>query len=124
MLVENPDARLIDVRTEAEWRFVGVPVTAELGREPIFIEWTTYPDGQMNHRFIDQLKAAGVTEGNAAPLIFLCRSGQRSMGAAMAATDADLGPSYNVIEGFEGAPDADGHRGFEGWKAAGLPWRQ
>lgn len=124
LLASNPDAKLIDVRTEAEWRFVGVPVTEDLDREPIFIEWTTFPDGEMNHRFLSELQEAGPKPGDTAPLIFICRSGQRSIGAAVAATEADLGPSYNVLEGFEGIQDEHGHRGWQGWKAAGLPWRQ
>ncbi len=124
MLKENENAVLVDVRTEAEWRFVGVPDTAELGREPLFIEWVSYPDGERNHQFVAQLKEAGLEPGSDAPIIFLCRSGQRSIGSAVAATDAGLGPSYNVLEGFEGPTDADGHRGGIGWRAIGLPWRQ
>ena len=59
-----------------------------------------------------------------APLVFVCRSGVRSVAAAHAATAAGLGRSYNVIDGFEGGLDAEGHRGTTGWRAAGLPWRQ
>jgi len=124
ILTTNPDARLVDVRTDAEWRFVGVPDTSSTGKETLFIEWVNYPDGERNHQFAAQLKEAGLEPGSEAPIIFLCRSGQRSIGAAVAATDAGLGPSYNVLEGFEGATNEDGHRGWQGWRAAGLPWRQ
>jgi rhodanese-related sulfurtransferase len=124
LLTTNDDAVLIDVRTDAEWRFVGVPDTTGTGREPLFIEWVGYPDGERNHQFVAQLKAAGIEPGSGAPLIFLCRSGQRSIGAAVAATDAGMGPAYNILEGFEGATDEHGHRGWQGWRAAGLPWRQ
>ena len=57
-------------------------------------------------------------------MVFLCRSGNRSIGSAIAATEAGIGPSYNVLDGFEGNLDADGHRGTTGWKAVGLPWTQ
>ena len=124
LLRENPDAVLVDVRTDAEWKYVGVPDTSSLGRKTILIEWVSYPTGTRNDNFVDQLKEAGIAGGENAPVIFLCRSGQRSIGAAEAATAAGIGPSYNVLDGFEGGLDADGHRGAVGWRALGLPWRQ
>lgn len=124
LLRDNPDAVLVDVRTDAEWKYVGVPDTSALGKQPVLIEWVSYPHGARNDNFVDQLKEAGITGGEDAPVIFLCRSGQRSIGAAEAATAAGIGPSYNVLDGFEGALGADGHRGLVGWRAIGLPWRQ
>lgn len=124
LLRENPEAVLVDVRTDAEWRYVGVPDTTELDRRTVLIEWVGYPTGVRNDNFVDQLKEAGIAGGDDAPVIFLCRSGQRSIGAAQAATAAGIGPSYNVLDGFEGGLDADGHRGTQGWRALGLPWRQ
>lgn len=122
LLQSNPDAVLVDVRTHAEWQYVGVPDTSAIDRPTRLIEWVSYPDGARNTDFVDELKAAGV-DGDR-PVVFLCRSGQRSIGAAEAATAAGIGPSYNVLDGFEGATDADGHRGAVGWRAVGLPWRQ
>ncbi len=121
LLRENPDAVLVDVRTDAEWKYVGVPETSPIGRRTVFVEWVRYPNGARNENFVDQLKDAGVTGG---PIVFLCRSGHRSIAAAEAATAAGLAPSYNILEGFEGGLDAERHRGAEGWRAAGLPWRQ
>ena len=122
LLSEDPRAVLVDVRTDAEWKFVGVPDLSELNRDVVFIEWNTTA-GVRNERFVDDLLAAGITPGER-PVVFLCRSGNRSVGAAEAATAAGIAPSYNVSDGFEGGLDADGHRGHEGWRAAGLPWRQ
>ena len=125
LLETDERALLVDVRTEAEWRFVGVPDVAELGRAAAFIEWTRYPTGAVNAGFLAELAAAGVAPGDERPIVFLCRSGVRSVAAARTATAAGLGPAYNVLEGFEGPPDAAGHRGAAGgWRAAGLPWRQ
>jgi len=121
LLRDEPDAVLVDVRTEAEWKYVGVPETSSIGRRTVFVEWVRYPDGAPNESFVDDLRAAGIGNG---PVVFLCRSGQRSIGAATAATAAGLTPAYNILEGFEGALDGEGHRGTEGWRAAGLPWRQ
>ena len=114
-------AVLVDVRTHAEWSYVGVPLL-DAAHQPVLVEWQRYPDGRPNERFVDELRAAGVGEGM--PIYFLCRSGVRSIAAAEAAAAAGLGPAYNVLEGFEGPHDADGHRTVAGWKVAGLPWKQ
>ncbi len=124
ILRSNPKSVLVDVRTRAEWNFVGVPDTGDETRPTIFVEWTTYPDGEANHRFVQELLEAGIEPSAEAPVIFICRSGHRSIDAAVAATEAGIGPSYNMLDGFEGGLDEDGHRGHEGWKAAGLPWHQ
>ncbi|MEC3958607.1 rhodanese-like domain-containing protein [Nocardia sp. CDC153] len=125
LLRDNPDAVLVDVRTEAEWRFVGVPDTSEIGRPTALIEWVD-ATGTPNPRFVDQLKQALADRNpdSQAPVLFICRSGQRSIGAATAATTVGITPSFNVVDGFEGALDGQGHRGATGWRADGLPWRQ
>ena len=122
LLVSDEGAVLVDVRTDAEWRYVGIPDDAALDGRAALVEWVSYPSGQPNPRFLEQLADAGVTAGR--PVVFLCRSGVRSIAAARAATAAGLGPAYNVLEGFEGDVGPDGHRGHTGWRAAGLPWRQ
>ncbi|BBY27765.1 rhodanese-like domain-containing protein [Mycolicibacterium sediminis] len=122
VLVDNPEAVLVDCRTEAEWRFVGVADTSSLDRDVVYVEWNR-TDGTHNDGFVDDLVASGVTPGER-PVVFLCRSGNRSIGAAEAATEAGILPSFNVLDGFEGDVGPDGHRGATGWKAVGLPWRQ
>ena len=122
LLADDPQAVLVDCRTEAEWRFVGVPDTATLQRDVVYVEWNR-TDGSHNDGFVGDLQAAGVTAGER-PVVFLCRSGNRSIGAAEAATAAGIAPSYNVLDGFEGNLDSEGHRGSTGWKALGLPWKQ
>lgn len=121
-LEQDPTAVLVDVRTQAEWAYVGVPDLSALGRQAILVEWVGYPGGARNDGFVDQLLEAGIRAGTA--VYFLCRSGVRSMHAAQAATAAGLGPAYNIIDGFEGQLDGRHHRGVGGWKSAGLPWRQ
>ena len=122
MLTAHPDAVLVDVRTDAEWRFVGVPDISALGRDVVYVEWNR-TDGSHNDGFVDDLIASGVTPGER-PVVFLCRSGNRSIGAAESATAAGIAPSYNMLDGFEGNLDAQQHRGGTGWKAVGLPWVQ
>ncbi|WP_225726071.1 MULTISPECIES: rhodanese-like domain-containing protein [unclassified Nocardia] len=123
ILRENPEAVLVDVRTEAEWKFVGVPDTSSIDRPTVLVEWVD-SRGARNPEFAEELDKALAGRGADAPVVFICRSGQRSANAARVATSLGIEPSYNVLEGFEGGLDADGHRGSEGWRAAGLPWRQ
>ena len=122
LLTEDPFAVLVDCRTEAEWAYVGFPDLAVLQRRLVMAEWQTFPDGALNPRFVADLRRQGV--GDDAPVLFLCRSGHRSIGAAEAATAAGIAEAYNVLDGFEGPLDAAGHRGGAGWRAEGLPWRQ
>lgn len=111
-----PGAKLVDVRTRAEWDWVGrVPGAVE-------IEWQSYPSGNPNPSFMAQLKREVDCE---ALVLFLCRSGVRSDLAARIATKAGYLESYNVLEGFEGDKDALGQRNrIGGWRRAGLPWNQ
>ena len=123
LLRSRPDAVLVDVRTRAEWSYVGTPDLSELDRQVVLAEWVTFPDGARNPQFLQDV--AAVADNQDVPLVFLCRSGVRSIAAAEAATAAGYSAAYNVTEGFEGPPDASGHRGTAGgWKARGLPWRQ
>ncbi|MFI5714618.1 rhodanese-like domain-containing protein [Nocardia sp. NPDC051750] len=123
LLAENPDAVLVDVRTEAEWKFVGVPDTSPIAKPTLLVEWVD-ATGARNTEFLDQLRSALGDRPADAPVLFLCRSGQRSAHAADAATGAGIAPAYNISEGFEGHLDEFGHRGGAGWRAHGLPWRQ
>ncbi len=122
-LRRDPDAVLVDVRTDAEWNFVGLPDLSEAGKQPVLIPWQLYPSMQGNERFTEHLARAGVTPDS--KVFYLCRSGARSLAAGQAAQAAGFAHAFNVADGFEGPPDAEGHRGtVAGWKAAGLPWRQ
>jgi rhodanese-related sulfurtransferase len=123
LLADDPASVLVDVRTAAEWNYVGLPDLSSIGKQVIRLEWLTFPGSAVNSAFVDELQRAGVAKD--APVLFLCRSGQRSMAAATAATNAGYTRAYNIAEGFEGGLDAAGHRGGDsGWKALGLPWRQ
>jgi len=122
-LKADATARLVDVRTDAEWNFVGVPDLGTAGKQTVLIPWQVYPAMQRNGSFENDLKQAGLTPDN--KIYFICRSGARSMAAAEAARAAGFPHVFNVADGFEGPPDVQGHRGTTaGWKADNLPWRQ
>jgi len=116
LMRDQTKAVLIDVRSRAEWDFVGrVPGAVE-------IEWKSYPGMAPNTRFVDELTAKVPKDAVA---MFLCRSGGRSHETAATAARAGYAAAFNVLEGFEGDRDASGHRNsVGGWRAAGLPWTQ
>jgi len=116
LLQTLPGAKLVDVRTRAELDWVGrVP-------NSIAVEWNDWPAGARNPNFIVQLEQL---VDKRAVVMFLCRSGARSNGAAIAATQAGYPNAFNVLEGFEGDKDANGQRNrIGGWRVAGLPWVQ
>lgn len=123
VLRDEPDATLIDVRTDAEWSYVGVPDLTGLGKQPLLVSWQRFPDMAINAEFIEMLHRAGLSLD--AANLFICRSGVRSRAAALAMAAEGFSRCYNVAEGFEGDKDASQHRGTTGgWKAAGLPWIQ
>ena len=108
-------AVLVDVRSDAEREWVGfVPGAAA-------VAWKQWPGMAMNPAFDAGMQAA-VPPGMKA--VLLCRSGVRSIAAARRATELGL-EAYNILEGFEGDANADGHRGsVGGWRKLGLPWKQ
>ena len=125
--LQQPDAWLVDVRTNAEWAFVGQPDLSGRTNPLISLQWQMFPSMEVDPSFGDRLQAqlnhAGADQF--ANLYFLCRSGVRSRFAAQAATAMGYRNAFNVSEGFEGDVNAEGHRGkTNGWQAAGLPWRQ
>ena len=124
LLKSDPKAQLIDVRTTAEWSFVGRPDLSAVGRETHLVEWQMFPTMRPNPAFLaDAERAAGSAKDT--KILFLCRSGARSRTAAIAMTAAGYTRAYNIADGFEGDLDGDCHRGIHnGWKASGLPWKQ
>jgi rhodanese-related sulfurtransferase len=126
-LKDDPKAVLVDVRTRAEWAFVGVPDLSGIGKDLVLAEWQTFPDGRPAADFAQRLREAlevrGV--GKDDEVFFICRSGGRSRMAAEVMAAAGYRRCRNVAEGFEGPLDANRHRGqIAGWKAARLAWVQ
>ena len=128
-LKNDPDSALVDVRTQSEWTFVGVPDLTELRRKQIMVEWLTFPSMQINQAFVHQVEERFQGE-LPQTLYFICRSGSRSRSAAVlvARELSQKGKTVqciNVAEGFEGDLNQEGHRGtVNGWKHKGLSWKQ
>jgi rhodanese-related sulfurtransferase len=126
-LTSGPRSQLVDVRTRAEWTYVGIPDLGSIGKRAVLVEWQTFPDQTVDARFVErlagELKALGVQLND--DLYFICRSGSRSLAAARAMAEAGYQSCHNVACGFEGPLDDLRHRGtLRGWKASGLPWLQ
>ncbi|KUM02403.1 rhodanese-like domain-containing protein [Chromobacterium subtsugae] len=116
LLQSLPKTVLLDVRSHAEWQFVGTVPGA------VNIEWKSYPGMAANPNFLAQLTHQVDPE---AVLLVMCRSGARSDQVARLAAANGYSEVYNVLEGFEGDLDASGHRNsVGGWRQRGLPWMQ
>lgn len=127
LLKSEPKAQLVDVRSIAEWNFVGLPDLSSLGRSALTIEWSEYPSMARNEHFETQVAAELKARGAGAdtPIVFLCRSGVRSLAAAKALAAQGYSRCFNIAGGFEGDLDNNRHRGGRnGWKHAGLAWKQ
>jgi rhodanese-related sulfurtransferase len=108
-------ALLVDIRSDAEREWVGFVPGA------LAIAWKQWPGMALNPEFDARIQTASPDPKK---LLLLCRSGVRSIAAAQRATTLGL-EAYNILEGFEGNPDARGHRGIVGgWRFHGLPWKQ
>ncbi len=120
LIQDQPNALLVDVRSQMEFLFVGHPTGA------IHIPWIDEPDWTVNPHFVTQVRQAilgGAT--GAAIILLICRSGVRSLEAGQTLVDAGLKQVYNVAEGFEGALDENHQRSSRGgWRFHGLPWEQ
>lgn len=123
LLNEDPSAVLVDVRTQAEWTFIGIPDLGAIGKRTVLVSWLMFPDMAENPQFAAELAEQGVTAGST--VVFICRTDNRSGGAARAMTARGFTRCLRMTDGFEGPLDDGKHRGtVGGWKARGLPWVQ
>jgi rhodanese-related sulfurtransferase len=124
-LAGDPNAVLVDVRTQVEWQLIGKSDLSALGHEPIYVQWVTMQG--MNDNFVDEVQALFKERGieSETPVYFMCQSGGRSKMSAIQFTELGYTHCFNVAEGFEGDLDEQKHRNsVNGWKFAGLPWTQ
>ena len=124
-LSTDPLAILVDVRTQPEWAYVGLPDLSGLSKSAMLIEWASFPTMARNEKFAETLfEQCGETKPSA--IYFLCRSGVRSLRAATLIAEMDRGiKCVNVTGGFDGDRNEFGHRGtVNGWKFSELPWHQ
>lgn len=118
LLQQGPSIKLVDVRTNAERDWVGRVAIPEA--QHAAVQWNLYPGGTPNPEFMKQLERVAAKDD---VLLFLCRSGVRSRHAAKLATEQGYANCFDILEGFEGDKDAEGHRKtVSGWCKAGLPW--
>lgn len=123
MLQHLPNAILVDVRCQPEWLFSGTANLASIGKEVQKISWKHYPTMEVNPHFVAQVQTIAPEKDT--PLLFLCKTGGRSLDAAIAMSSYHYTRCYNVLHGFEGDQNPAGQRGgVNGWKASGLPWEQ
>ncbi len=109
MLESTGEAQLVDVRTQPEWTFSGLPELSSIGRTTITVSWKFYPSFELNAQFLAQLTQ--LVPDKSTPLLFICKTGGRSSDAAAAATAAGYVACYNIAGGFEGDANEKRQRG-------------
>ena len=129
-LQTNPQSILVDVRTQEEFDFVGIVDSSKINASVLFLPWRNYPDMAIDGAFTEKLSAFVVKifpdlnpnklNPNKIDLFFLCRSGVRSLEAAISASKLGYN-CHNIVGGFEGSKDSFGNK-IDGWKANNLPW--
>ena len=123
ILKEDNGAKLIDVRTQPEWEFVGIPDLSSINKKPIFVSWELYPDMNINNNFKNEIMSSNINKYDL--IFFLCRSGNRSLKAAEYLITQGYRKCFNVFDGFEGNKNSKNHRSTSnGWKYNQLPWTQ
>ena len=123
ILKKNIQTHLIDVRTQSEWEFVGVPDLTPINKKTFFISWNLYPDMRINENFGTEILHSKIKKDDT--IFLICRSGRRSLEAAQYLNKLGYKNCYNVFDGFEGNKDLNNHRSkLNGWKYNKLPWKQ
>jgi rhodanese-related sulfurtransferase len=116
-MIKTPGTYLVDVRTIAEYYLIGHP--ADAVNIP-FTFWNEKTQSfELNGSFAEDIRQRFKTSDM---LIFICRSGGRSLKAAEEAFQAGFSTVCHVNEGFEGDKDENGYRTVGGWKNRGLPY--
>lgn len=115
-LLKEADVHLVDVRSIAEYVFVGHPEMAH--NIPLSFWDEKIQDFVANETFVQDLKSRFKTDDR---LIFICRSGGRSLRAARMAQKAGFERVINITLGFEGEKNTEGYRVVNGWKNS-LPY--
>ena len=117
LLQKEKGAMLVDVRTEHEWDFIGVPDLAAVDKVVVKLSWRLLPEMELNTEFEKTLMAQ--IPSRETPIYFMCKGGGRSAEAAAAMTQLGYTQCYNILGGFEGRASAPQHKG---WQQANLPW--
>jgi len=131
----GPGAYFVDVRTRYEVAYVGLPTVVDANipyvEHPEDAPWDDKAgrfkldvNSDFGSELARRLQAVGL--GKDAPLLLICRSGDRSARAANLLSQLGYTKVYTVVDGVEGdavaAGEKKGQRILNGWKNAGLPW--
>jgi len=121
-LQSNSQALFVDVRSKAEYKYVGFPENS------ILIPWIDDPDWEPNPEAFSDLvmqELDGRENLSDTEIILICRSGFRSNEALKCLENKGFTQVSHVASGFEGDLDENDHRGnLNGWRHDGMPWSQ
>ena len=123
----NAGALLIDVRSELEWKKIGIPDLGDLNEHLVLLELQSMPSMEINQNFLAELEET-LRNRNVKNVMFMCKSGVRSQAAAVQSRSILVNAHEsmkicNVSDGFEGKGFSIFGGKTSGWKNSGLPWK-
>ena len=129
MATSDDNAYILDVRTEAEWIYVGHPGPnrcdegALLTGKVVNISYKIWKKKIeiVNPSFVSDVKDLFEDKDDII-LIVMCRSGSRSVAACLLLEAAGYANVYNMTTGFQGGRDDYGYRTENGWVFDELPY--
>ncbi len=129
LLSKDKDSILVDVRTFEEISFVGTVDLTKIGERFLLLPWKLFPKMTLNQAFeaniLNLFKQGKEEAKERVKLVFICRSGVRSENAAKFCLSLGIKNCYNIVGGFEGELNEEGHRSkINGWKFENMPWKQ
>ena len=123
----NLGALLIDVRSELEWKKIGIPDLGDLNENLVLLELQSMPSMEYNQNFLVELEEV-LNDKNVNNVMFICKAGVRSQAAAVQSMGVLLNKNEsikicNISDGFEGKGFSIFGDKASGWKNSGLPWK-
>ena len=101
-LSKKDESHLIDTRSDIEWKSTGIPDLSSINKETNLINWGPVLDQTFFEQYKNFLLSSFNQNDN---LLFICRSGSRSLMAAQFAIKFGFKNSFNIFDGFYNGND-------------------
>ena len=101
-LSKKVNSHLIDTRSDIEWKTTGIPDLSSINKKTNLINWGPVLDQTFFEQYKNFLLSSFNQNDN---LLFICRSGSRSLMAAKFAMEYGFKDCFNIYDGFHNEND-------------------